>query len=336
MSDVGDSNGKPSGHGHWQGGRKSTADSAKVPAVLLALTGAAIVAIQTYVFITFPGDTYDFSLLCNGMAMASGSVSLLAGILCLCCVSSKRSSSALGFSVFMNVLAAIGAIGSTAVTVMETSRIDSEYPKHPCTLTPTTINCSLWFDLEIAVAVLSGVNFILALTMIILISMGMRRPKVRDIHHEPPVDVQRRAASIRETTVPAPQPEEIIAVPVVVTMKETPAEVAQPSSEEEEEEEEEETQKESVGMSRGPFIEQLKMMSREELERRLGEHMQHQFLEDLRQELSRRNLIPINGRLTSSTRSPTSSSSRVSSQPVPAPKPDYYQEPLGYNKEERF
>lgn len=37
-------------------------------------------------------------------------------------------------------------------------------------------------------------------------------------------------------------------------------------------------------------IEQLKLLSREELERRLQEHFQHQFLEELRSELDRRNL----------------------------------------------
>lgn len=37
-------------------------------------------------------------------------------------------------------------------------------------------------------------------------------------------------------------------------------------------------------------IEQLKFLSREELERRLQEHFQHQFLEELRSELNRRNL----------------------------------------------
>lgn len=50
MSDVDDSNGKPSEHGHWQGGRKSKTDSAKVPSVLLALIGVAIVAIQVSVY----------------------------------------------------------------------------------------------------------------------------------------------------------------------------------------------------------------------------------------------------------------------------------------------
>lgn len=38
-------------------------------------------------------------------------------------------------------------------------------------------------------------------------------------------------------------------------------------------------------------IEQLRLLSREELERRLQEHFQHQFLEELRSELNRRNLI---------------------------------------------
>lgn len=52
MSDVDDSNGKPSEHGHWQGGRKSKTDSAKVPSVLLALTGVAIVAIQVSLYTT--------------------------------------------------------------------------------------------------------------------------------------------------------------------------------------------------------------------------------------------------------------------------------------------
>lgn len=78
--------------------------------------------------------------------------------------------------------------------------------------------------------------------------------------------------------------------------------------------------------SRQPYIEQLKMLSREELERRLGEHMQQQFLEELRSELNRRNLIPINGRQISRSSS-GSSSHRVSSKTVPvAPKPDYYHE----------
>lgn len=334
MSDVDDSNGKPSEHGHWQGGRKSKTDSAKVPSVLLALTGVAIVAIQTYIFIAFgdDGDSYDFFLVCNAMAIASGSVSVLGGILCLCCVSSKRSSSALGCSVFVAVLAAIGAIGSTTVAVMESLRIGSDDPEHPCT-SATLTDCSLWFDLEIAVAVLSGVNFILALTLIITISMGMRQPKVRETLRSPPVDVQWRAASIRETVEIEPQPEEMIIAPIVVE-EQPPTKVAHIPAKEEEEEEEE---NESVNMSRGPYIEQLKMLSREELERRLGEHMQHQFLEELRHELSRRNLIPINGRLASSNRSTSSSTkSQVSSQPVPAPQPDYYQQPLGYNKDERF
>jgi hypothetical protein len=78
--------------------------------------------------------------------------------------------------------------------------------------------------------------------------------------------------------------------------------------------------------SRQPYIEQLKMLSREELERRLGEHMQQQFLEELRSELNRRNLIPINGRQISRSSS-GSSSHRVSSKTVPvAPRPDYYHE----------
>lgn len=79
--------------------------------------------------------------------------------------------------------------------------------------------------------------------------------------------------------------------------------------------------------SRQPYIEQLKMLSREELERRLGEHMQQQFLEELRSELNRRNLIPINGRQISRRSSSGSSSNRVSSNTVPvAPRPDYYHE----------
>lgn len=78
--------------------------------------------------------------------------------------------------------------------------------------------------------------------------------------------------------------------------------------------------------SRQPYIEQLKMLSREELERRLGEHMQQQFLEELRSELNRRNLIPINGRQISRSSS-GSSSHRVTSKTVPvAPRPDYYHE----------
>ena len=78
--------------------------------------------------------------------------------------------------------------------------------------------------------------------------------------------------------------------------------------------------------SRQPYIEQLKMLSREELERRLGEHMQQQFLEELRSELNRRNLIPIDGRQISRSSS-GSSSHRVSSKTVPvAPRPDYYHE----------
>lgn len=40
-----------------------------------------------------------------------------------------------------------------------------------------------------------------------------------------------------------------------------------------------------------PYVEQLKMLSREEIERRLEQHFQNQFLEELRQELDRRNLI---------------------------------------------
>lgn len=86
---------------------------------------------------------------------------------------------------------------------------------------------------------------------------------------------------------------------------------------------------------RQPYIEQLRMLSREELERRLGEHMQHQFLEELRSELNRRNLIPINGRqqqqihppISRSTSGSTRSGQRVStlaSPPPVAPQPDYY------------
>ncbi|XP_057365244.1 uncharacterized protein LOC130685954 [Daphnia carinata] len=323
MSDIGDNHDKSPGHGH----RKPTTDSANVPSVLMALTGAAVVAIQTYVFITFgdAADSYEFFLVCNGMAMASGAVCLLTGILCLCCVSSKRSSSTLGFSVFMNVMAAIGAIGSTAVTAMESSRIGSDDAQHPCT-SNTSINCSLWFDLEIGVAVISGVNFVLALTLVILISMGMKRPKVREIHYQPDVVYEQTAPSISGMMDMEPvQPEQMYPM---VGMQEQPADVQISSSEQEEEKE---AEKESTNMSRGPFMEQLKMMSREELERRLGEHMQHQFLEELRQELSRRNLIPINGRLA-----PTRSRSSSTKSNVPAPQPDYYEEPSGYNKDERF
>ncbi len=44
-----------------------------------------------------------------------------------------------------------------------------------------------------------------------------------------------------------------------------------------------------------PYVEQLKMLSREEIERRLEQHFQNQFLEELRQELDRRNLIQKEG-----------------------------------------
>lgn len=126
------------------------------------------------------------------------------------------------------------------------------------------------------------------------------------------------------------RPEEIVTSPVIV--EEVIAEIAQSSSSEEEEE------RESINVSRRPYIEQLKMLSREELERRLGEHMQHQFLEELRHELGRRNLIPINGRVISSRSTNSSTKSRSSTkEPAPAPRPDYYQEPLGYpNQDERF
>lgn len=43
-----------------------------------------------------------------------------------------------------------------------------------------------------------------------------------------------------------------------------------------------------------PYVEQLKLLSREELERRLEQHFQTQFLEELRHELERRNLTSRN------------------------------------------
>ena len=57
------------------------------------------------------------------------------------------------------------------------------------------------------------------------------------------------------------------------------------------------------------YIEQLKMLSKEELERRLQEHFQQQFLEELRSELERRSLLQ--------------ESSKDSEESSVQPQPDY-------------
>lgn len=126
-------------------------------------------------------------------------------------------------------------------------------------------------------------------------------------------NVERPVEMVREMEhIPAAQP--VVVMPVIVEEVYKEMEVVEPEPEESEESQESET---NTIAGRQPYIEQLRMLSREELERRLGEHMQHQFLEELRTELNRRNLIPINGR--------SGSSSSASKVPV-APRPDYYQE----------
>ncbi len=119
--------------------------------------------------------------------------------------------------------------------------------------------------------------------------------------------------------IPAAQP--VVVMPVIVEEVYKEMEVEPEPEPEESEESEEPVEPETNTIAgRQPYIEQLRMLSREELERRLGEHMQHQFLEELRTELNRRNLIPINGR------SRSSSSVRSASKVPVAPRPDYYQE----------
>ena len=123
-------------------------------------------------------------------------------------------------------------------------------------------------------------------------------------------------------------PSPVVVMPVIVEEIEIVPELKEIEVPEAEEEEinPSGTNGTNTNNSRQPYIEQLKMLSREELERRLGEHMQQQFLEELRSELNRRNLIPINGRQISRSSS-DSSSHRVSSKTVPvAPRPDYYHE----------
>ena len=123
-------------------------------------------------------------------------------------------------------------------------------------------------------------------------------------------------------------PSPVVVMPVIVEEIEIVPELKEIEVPEAEEEEinPSGTNGTNTNNSRQPYIEQLKMLSREELERRLGEHMQQQFLEELRSELNRRNLIPINGRQISRSSS-GSSSHRVSSKTVPvAPRPDYYHE----------
>ncbi|EFX73170.1 hypothetical protein DAPPUDRAFT_109931 [Daphnia pulex] len=308
----GDSNGKkPDGKGR-----------AKIPSVLLALTGIAVVAIQTYVFISFDQfkDSYGPFTLYNGVAIASGAVSCLTGFIGFCCTSSKRSSSGFCFSALVGVLAAICSAGSAALTAIESSKIHSDDIDHPCALSAAndqTINCQLWFDLEVAVAALSVLSFILSVTLCIVIMAGSSKSKKKMQRS----NVERPVEMVREMEhIPAAQPVVVI-MPVIVEEVYKEMEVVEPEPEEPEESEESEPETNTIA-GRQPYIEQLRMLSREELERRLGEHMQHQFLEELRTELNRRNLIPINGRSGSSSSSSVRSASKV---PV-APRPDYYQE----------
>lgn len=133
-------------------------------------------------------------------------------------------------------------------------------------------------------------------------------------------NVERPVEMVREMEhIPAAQP--VVIMPVIVEEVYKEMEVVEPEPEPEPEESEDSEPEPNTIAGRQPYIEQLRMLSREELERRLGEHMQHQFLEELRTELNRRNLIPINGRSGSS-----SSSIRSSSKVPVAPRPDYYQE----------
>lgn len=88
----------------------------------------------------------------------------------------------------------------------------------------------------------------------------------------------------------------------------------------------------NVGEEEIPYMEQLKSLSREELERRLEEHFQHQFLEELRGELARRNLLQeqsnsediISASSADLIQEPTTTKTTVgSSSTGQPPRPDY-------------
>jgi hypothetical protein len=67
------------------------------------------------------------------------------------------------------------------MTAIESSKINSNDINHPCALLPANdqiINCELWFDLEVAVAALSVLSFILSVTLFIVIMAGSSKSKV--------------------------------------------------------------------------------------------------------------------------------------------------------------
>jgi hypothetical protein len=87
------------------------------------------------------------------------------------------------FSALVGVLAAICSAGSAAMTAIESSKINSNDIDHPCALLAIdqTINCELWFDLEVAVAALSVLSFILSVTLFIVIMAGSSKSKVFEL-----------------------------------------------------------------------------------------------------------------------------------------------------------
>jgi hypothetical protein len=66
------------------------------------------------------------------------------------------------------------------MTAIESSKINSNDINHPCALLDNDqiINCELWFDLEVAVAALSVLSFILSVTLFIVIMAGSSKSKV--------------------------------------------------------------------------------------------------------------------------------------------------------------
>ena len=85
----------------------------------------------------------------------------------------------------MAVFSAIAAAGSATLSAMESSRIHSKDSQHPCSSIieedysiNSSVDCNLWFDLQVSVAALSVFAFILSLILIIAISVALSKSKV--------------------------------------------------------------------------------------------------------------------------------------------------------------